>query len=379
MVLCEGSTERNGTGARARELPVRGGSPASNAEVAVIATTYNEEDSLPRLIASIENQTVRPKEVVVVDAGSTDRTVEILREWSRSSTITVHTIVEERAGISRGRNCAIAAANCEVVAVTDAGAIARPNWIELLLASLEDDVDVVSGFFEPIDTNDFRGTLARIITPHIEEIKPRHFLPSSRSVLLRKTAWRAAGGYPEWLDYCEDLVFDLNLKKSGAKFVFQGEAIVEWDARPTISAYARQYYRYARGDGKAGLFRRRHLARYGAYGTATIVLSAKTGRRAWILAVLGLGSMAYTYKYVRRVWWRRTTLNKWSLAKTFAFLPGILAIGDVAKMIGYPVGMVHKRKIANHGAQRDEGGQVRAASEVSAATGNIARSQHEEE
>ena len=61
-----------------------------------------------------------------------------------------------------------------------------------------------------------RWRWARRCCPTRDEVDPATFLPSSRSVAFRKAAWAAVGGYPEWLDYCEDLVFDLSLRERGA-------------------------------------------------------------------------------------------------------------------------------------------------------------------
>ena len=50
------------------------------------------------------------------------------------------------------------------------------------------------------------------VLPAMDDIDPQTFLPSSRSIAFTKEAWAAVGGYPEWLDYCEDLLFDLALR-----------------------------------------------------------------------------------------------------------------------------------------------------------------------
>ena len=94
---------------------------------------------------------------------------------------------------------------------------------------------------------------------------PETFLPSSRSVAFRKAAWITAGGYPEWIDYCEDLIFDLRLREIAAPMIFEPGALVYFRPRPSLNAFYRQYYRYARGDGKADLWRKRHAIRYATY------------------------------------------------------------------------------------------------------------------
>ena len=45
--------------------------------------------------------------------------------------------------------------------------------------------------------------------PDQTDIDPARFLPSSRSVAFRREVFDRTGGYPEWLDYCEDLLFDM--------------------------------------------------------------------------------------------------------------------------------------------------------------------------
>ena len=103
------------------------------------------------------------------------------------------------------------------------------------------------------------------VLPAREDVSPERFLPSSRSVAFRKAAWAAAGGYPEWLDYSEDLVFDLALKARGCRFVFVPQALAYFRPRGSLRAFYLQYYRYARGDGKADLWRKRHAIRYATY------------------------------------------------------------------------------------------------------------------
>ena len=103
------------------------------------------------------------------------------------------------------------------------------------------------------------------VLPRLGDVKPEKFLPSSRSVAFTKAAWQAVGGYPEWLDYCEDLVFDFALLEKYRPFAFAPEAIAHFRPRGSLKSFFRQYYLYARGDGKANLWLKRHLIRYGTY------------------------------------------------------------------------------------------------------------------
>jgi hypothetical protein len=183
------------------------------------------------------------------------------------------------------------------------------------------------------------------VLPHVREIRAETFLPSSRSVAFRKAAWEAVDGYPEWLDYCEDLIFDLRLRDLYGSFPFQPEARVHFRPRGSLRAFFRQYYRYARGDGKADLWRRRHLARYLTYlvaGPALLVLALFHSPWWWLALAAGLA--AYTATPYRRLW--PTLAGRGLPARLAAVLlvPVIRVVGDVAKMLGYPVGLVWRRR-----------------------------------
>src|SRR5262249_53950234 len=151
----------------------------------------------------------QPDEVVVVDGGSTDDTWPRLRSWQESRRLPLRVIRADGAGISRGRNLAIAAATGDVIAVTDAGVRLEPGWLAALMSHLGGDVDVASGFFRADARTTFERALGATSLPDRADIDPTTFLPSSRSILFRRSVWLRVGGYPEWLDYCEDVVFDL--------------------------------------------------------------------------------------------------------------------------------------------------------------------------
>jgi glycosyltransferase involved in cell wall biosynthesis len=305
---------------------------------ALIVTVLNEVSTLDALLESVACQTRRPDEIVITDGGSTDGTLAKLEAWSRRLPLRV--VSAPGANISRGRNLAISATNADVVAVTDAGVRLDQDWLANLEAKLTPLVDVVSGFFRADPRSTFERVLGATTLPAIADVKPRAFLPSSRSVLFRRAAWVRVGGYPEWLDYCEDVVFDLAIRRSGSRFAFASDAIAWFQPRSSPTAFFRQYYRYARGDGKAGLWPRRHAIRYLTYLFATYLV-VRHSRLAWLLA---LGIAAYTQRPYGRL-----DLSGLSLAETLGALglvPVIRLVGDVAKMLGYPVGLVWRMRAA---------------------------------
>lgn len=319
-------------------------------KVSVICTVWNEAPAIERLLASLEAQSRPPDEVVIADGGSTDGTLAILSEWAGAGRLPLKVLERPGSNISEGRNAAIAAAAGDVIAVTDAGVRIEPGWLEALVRPFEAPEDsrfvsTVAGWFVADPETLFETALGATVLPHLREVDPATFLPSSRSVAFRRAAWEAAEGYPEWLDYCEDLIFDLRLKELYGPFHFAPEAVVHFRPRPGLGAFVRQYYRYARGDGKADLWRRRHFVRYTTYlvlAPALVILAVLHSPWWWLAALAA--AAAYLATPYRRL---APMLAPYGLARRLqavALVPIIRVVGDVAKMIGYPVGLVWRRR-----------------------------------
>ena len=320
--------------------------------ISLILTVRNERASLPALLASLLAQTRPPDEIVIVDGGSQDDSVALLQGYSER--LPLRLLIEPGCNISRGRNLAIRAARGDLIAVTDAGVRLAPDWLQQLTEPLLADAQAqaVAGFFCADPQSTFELALGATTLPLRNEIDARHFLPSSRSVAFRKSAWQAIGGYPEWLDHCEDLVFDLRLRQRCGPFVFAPGALAHFRPRPSLPAFFRQYYSYARGDGLAGLWTRRHLIRYGTYLVALplLLIAGWQLHPLWWLIGL-LAGLVYLARPLQRLWTlrqqglsreRRSERGVWLLA--LPLLPLIRATGDLAKMLGWPAGLWLRRR-----------------------------------
>ena len=310
--------------------------------VSVICTVLNEGESIKKLLDSLVEQSYAPAEIVVVDGGSSDNTVAYLEQYAAEHRLPLRVLVEPGANISRGRNLAIQAAVGPIIASTDAGVRLDKAWLAELIQPFQgpNPVAVVSGFFVPDPQTAFELAMGATVLPQLADINPATFLPSSRSIAFLKSSWQAIGGYPEWLDFCEDLIFDFRLREAAGPFVFAPAALAYFRPRSSLRAFFKQYYQYARGDGKADLWRKRHAIRYTIYlGALPILLLSGWFSSVWwwfcgaILAGFGL-----FYKPYRRLpgHWEQFSYSQRLQAITW--IPVIRLTGDIAKMIGYPVG-----------------------------------------
>ncbi len=310
--------------------------------ISLIATVLNEGDNIHHLFNSIQAQTRQPDEIVIVDGGSDDNTCEIIRGYR--DRLPVRVLVEPGCNISQGRNRAIEAATGDIIAVTDAGVRLSERWLEKITDPLLNNADLsgVAGFFLADPRTLFEVALSATILPLPDEINAATFLPSSRSIAFRRSAALEVSGYPEWLDYCEDLVFDLRLKSVYGPFAFEPEAVVYFRPRSSIGSFYRQYYFYARGDGKANLWLKRHVVRYAAYwllAPVIFLLGALLEPYWWGLYLVG--AVTYLYRPYRRLpvilrCWQGNSVTAWICC--LIMIPVLRALGDLAKMHGYPQG-----------------------------------------
>jgi glycosyltransferase involved in cell wall biosynthesis len=308
--------------------------------ISIVCTVRDEADNIAALLESMLAQSRPAGEIVVNDCDSRDETAAIVESYIAVG----HPIRLLRGGhnIPSGRNNAIRHAHGPLIACTDAGLTLDHRWLELIAAPFErGEADVVGGFFRPVPRSLFELVLGATNYREPGEIDPARFLPFGQSVAFRKSAWECVGGYPEWASHCEDILFDRALLREGCRFAFVPDALVLFRPRSSLPAFARQYFLYARGDGVANLWPIRHAIRYATYAAATLMLGA-AGRRPWLLAGPALGALAYTRAPLRRLRARAPALAPRDLVAAALLIPLIRVVGDLAKMVGYPVGVLRR-------------------------------------
>lgn len=312
--------------------------------ISLITTVLNEKINLADWLDGVLSQTVLPEEIIIVDGGSKDGTWEMLLEKSKQNTLIK--VWQHTGNISAGRNFAISKAAGEIIVVTDAGCTYDVGWFKKIVEPILSGKSgfVATGFgpwFKPND-NLLTRLIAAATIPAPFEFK-RNWLPSSRSVAFKKEVWQQAGGYPEWIPLCEDVIFDLKLKKSGVGLEYVRDVLVFWRPRTTLKKYFKQLFGYTRSDGHGKLWFYRQIIRYAIYLASAIILYL-TFKVNWLFAIVLLVGL---FGYIRKFWLRWFAYSeKLSLLNKvvgFALLPLVIAYGDVAKMCGWPVGVYERR------------------------------------
>ncbi len=117
----------------------------NNSKISVIVPIYNREKYIDKCISSIVNQTYTDLEILLVDDGSADASLEKCGRWAeKDSRIVV--IAKENGGVSSARNAGIEAASGAYIGFVDSDDYIEPETYERLVRPFEiyDDIQMTS-------------------------------------------------------------------------------------------------------------------------------------------------------------------------------------------------------------------------------------------
>lgn len=109
--------------------------------VSIVIPVYNEESYIVSCLESIQCQSVKPLEVIVVDNNSTDATVDIVKRFDF-----VTLLHEPEQGVLAARRTGMDAAKGDIIARIDADTMLSNNWLETVVNTFRDEsVSAASG------------------------------------------------------------------------------------------------------------------------------------------------------------------------------------------------------------------------------------------
>ena len=183
--------------------------------VSVIIPTYNSAQYLAEAIDSVLNQTYTNYEIIVIDDGSTDNTIEILEQYKEK----IYYIYQENQGVSAARNKGISLAQGELIAFLDADDIFMTHKLakQVAVFDRQPELGIVNSGFRLIRENgEFIADVKRWETiPELTIetwILHQPVLPSA--MMFRKQWLEKVGGFDtRWFSSEDvDLVFRLIAK-----------------------------------------------------------------------------------------------------------------------------------------------------------------------
>ena len=314
--------------------------------VSVIVPALNEEGSIGNLLDALANQTSRPDQVIVVDAGSRDRTRS--EAEARSHRFNHFRILDcPGAYPGRARNQGACLAENTHLLFLDCGLSIESDCIERLFTASSES-EAVYGWVVP-KTDSFFTEYAAIA--YLQPVK-RGGEPVDRPtvplLLIERELFQRLDGFPEKLRSAEDLLFLEELTRQGVTMDFVPSALGRWELCMSFPSTFRRFRTYSMHNLKAGLARQwqRPLGLYYATWIAIVsVVLALTSQ--WLslplllLAFLGL-------RGAKSLWRHREDIAR-KPSRRLVQLPMVMAILfviDLATLSGtvdYLIQRIHSR------------------------------------
>lgn len=221
----------------------------------VIVPTYNRVDEIKELLQSLTKQ-ILPKEkfeVIIVDDGSTDNTLEYLAQYQNESGVNLRVLKQVHKGPGEARNLGMANADGKYMLFIDSDCIADPNWLQAYsdAVSVQDAAgfggpDAVLDSFSPVQKAIDYSMTSFITTGGIRghsKKKISKYYPRSFNMGIRHDVYDKIGGMNK-LRHGQDIEFSHRIISVGEPVIKVDGAVVYHKRRMSIRKFFRQVYNW---------------------------------------------------------------------------------------------------------------------------------------
>ena len=255
----------------------------------VIVVCWNVADVLGQCLTHLLNQDYENYEILVVDDGSDDNTVEIAQQALVSGILTIVRSPTNR-GCAHARNLGLRHAKGEIIAFIDADAFAAATWLSRVVVAFEGD-ETIGGvastvFFaaNPMVINGAGGTINRqglaadlSLNESYEraEIASEALYPMGCGMAVRRSAAERVGAFDDrMLNYYDDVDYGIRLWRAGYRVVVAADAWVDHEFRFAGTSPRRSCFGSSIASGSRLSTRRSESSRAGRVSEVVLAMRA---------------------------------------------------------------------------------------------------------
>ena len=175
--------------------------------ISVLIPTFNYGRFIAECIGSVEQQTYRDFEIIVIDDGSTDDTKDIVARYQD-----VTYFYQENSGVSSARNKAIELAKGDYIAFIDADDLWMPDKLAKQIEFLQQNEGCSVVF---TDVENFYDNEKTKNDPKAVSVAEREFKTGLQSALIKKAVFDRCGGFKSDLKFSEDTEWVMRIRLAG--------------------------------------------------------------------------------------------------------------------------------------------------------------------
>ncbi len=193
--------------------------------VSCVVTTYNYGRFLAEAIDSVLQQTRPVDQIIVVDDGSTDDSIDVARRYGDR----IELLQQKNSGVVVARNNGAARATGEFLFFLDADDVLKPTFVERLLAVLAESAPAVSLAYCDAAFFGIEQGVVRSRAWSPRKLLYRNYVIGS--AMMRRSVFERVGGYSSDLNQAasfEDWDLWLSILESGGQGVYVPEVLFSY-------------------------------------------------------------------------------------------------------------------------------------------------------
>lgn len=211
-------------------------------KIAIVIPTFNEEKYVERLLISLCHQTIPREEyeIIIVDGGSTDGTVEICKKYADKI------VMQETQTVGGARNDGVKHANAELIFTTDADCIVTPGLLERIIRIFDahPEVVMVYGIVTPLERRFRYAFLLELNNAFVKILyRLRIYLSVGSSIAFRKKHFKWVRGFPT-VGAGDDYGFSFRMRRVGEVMLDEGLRVYFSMRRYEKYGFARSFYEW---------------------------------------------------------------------------------------------------------------------------------------
>jgi rhamnosyltransferase len=209
----------------------------------IVIRAFNEEKHLGKLLSGIQMQDYPAREVILVDSGSTDRTLDIASQYP----VKVVQIDSSQFTFGRSLNLGIAASVGEFIVIISAHCYpVYPDWLDQLIKPFDDELVAVSyGKQRGAESNHFsEHQFFRTYFPDLSQPNQGQPFTHNANAAIRRSLWEKHP-YDENITGLEDLAWSSWAKAEGYRIAYVAEAEITHIHEETFRQVHNRYQREA--------------------------------------------------------------------------------------------------------------------------------------
>jgi glycosyltransferase involved in cell wall biosynthesis len=200
--------------------------------ISIITPSFNQGAYIEETIRSVVEQGYPEVEMIVIDGGSRDDTVDILRKYADRI---AHWESEKDRGQTHAINKGLARATGDIWAYLNSDDLITPGALKRVAEIFSDPaVDWIGGITDIFDTNGSHDTVTPLEPPRqIEYLTPwqrsvQHVFSCSNVTYMRRSIYEKLGGFDESYHYSMDMEYYTRAMFAGYKFHRVPEVLGKW-------------------------------------------------------------------------------------------------------------------------------------------------------